>query len=242
MVRLSLWRLRHFCVFLNLFLIVLCRSVSAGPLYKSDPLVLYGKTISFEIFRDGKKVGRHKVNFSRDLYGVLTVSVEFDISINLLSIPIYRFGYRSRSSWKNGQLITIRADIDDNGETFFVNAVSSNRGVRISSPSGIRTWNEHLFPTNHWNAGVLSQKQVLNTLNGEISSITIAAEGLEKVRAEGKVIDAMRYEYSGDIDTTVWYDDQSRWVKMQFVAKDGSLIEYNCKRCGQNANHKVSVN
>jgi len=31
--------------------------------------------------------------------------------------------------------------------------------------------------------------------------------------------------------TEVWYDDWGRWVKMQFASRDGTKIDYVCKRC-----------
>jgi len=51
-------------------------------------------------------------------------------------------------------------------------------------------------------------------------------------RAEGKDIAAKKYAYSGDFVTQVWYDSHGRWVKMQFLGRDGSKIEYECIRCG----------
>jgi hypothetical protein len=87
----------------------------------------------------------------------------------------------------------------------------------------------------------LSQKHVLNTLNGEISRVRIASQGRERIQAEGRWIEATRYQYSGDIDTTVWYDDVGRWVKMRFTAKGGSVIDYVCARCGLSPISKAAV-
>ena len=42
---------------------------------------------------------------------------------------------------------------------------------------------------------------------------------------------ATRYAYTGDLDNEVWYDDVGRWVKMRFKGRDGSTIDYVCRRC-----------
>ena len=47
----------------------------------------------------------------------------------------------------------------------------------------------------------------------------------------GREIDATLYRYTGDLDTEVWYDDEGRWVRMRFKAKDGSVITYQCEVC-----------
>ena len=88
-----------------------------------------------------------------------------------------------------------------------------------------------LFPTNHWNAGVLGQTRVLNTLTGKINNVSILSKGIETVSTENGPIKATRYVYSGDLDNEVWYDDLGRWVKMRFKASDGSTINYVCKSC-----------
>ena len=132
--------------------------------------------------------------------------------------------------------------VDDNGDKNFVAATKSDKGMVIRGPKGVHTWESALYPTNHWNAGVLSQKHVLNTLTGDVASVEIRSEGRDKVEAEGKMIEATRYRYSGDIDTTVWYDDDGRWVKMRFVAKGGSTIDYNCTRCGPGGAQAATAN
>ena len=58
-------------------------------------------------------------------------------------------------------------------------ALIRNRILNVSGPKGDVLWNDALYPTNHWNAGILSQKNVLNTLSDEISQVTIASQGRE---------------------------------------------------------------
>lgn len=35
----------------------------------------------------------------------------------------------------------------------------------------------------------------------------------------------------GDLRTTVWYDDRGRWVKRRLRGRDGSTVNYACRRC-----------
>ena len=197
-----------------------------------DPLALYGKEIAFDVFREGERVGRHTVAFTRTSPRDLSVIARLELEITFLTIPFYKFLYRSSSVWRDERLQTLDAQIDDDGEIATVRAFTKGLGLTVSGPNGQIEWRDVLYPTNHWNAGVLSQSRVLNTLNGDISQVQIAATGRERIRAQGTWVQATRYQYSGDIDTTVWYDDAGRWVKMRFTAKGGSVIEYRCTRCG----------
>ena len=78
--------------------------------------------------------------------------------------------------------------------------------------------------------------KVLNTLTGKMNNVRIEARGQEYVPTEGGDVKAMRYAYTGELETEVWYDQEDRWVKMRFVGKDGVSIDYVCRKCqGPNA-------
>lgn len=199
----------------------------------SDPVSLYGGPIGFDVLRNGSKVGQHRVSFEYQSSGALIVSVDFNLTVTLLGFPVYRYTYESGSQWCANHLVSLWARQDDDGDKSEVNAVSEGKGMAIMGPRGEFRTEDRLFPTNHWHAGVLSQSQVLNTLSGEVSKVSIRPTQRELVEAEGRSILAMGYRYTGDIETSVWYDDLGRWVKMRFTAEDGSIIDYLCTSCGQ---------
>jgi hypothetical protein len=125
----------------------------------------------------------------------------------------------------------LKASVNDNGEFFSLAAHRDQDRISIRNPDGINTTNAPLIPTNHWNAAVLSQSRVLNTLTGDINNVRITAQTREQVETEQGPVLATHYVYSGDLETEVWYDAKGRWVKMRFTASDGSTIDYRCRRC-----------
>ena len=103
--------------------------------------------------------------------------------------------------------------------------------LRIENTTEFFTASVPLFPTNHWNPEVLRQTRVLNTLTGRINRVRIEPQAQETVATEHGDVPATRYAYTGELETEVWYDDAGRWVKMRFKGRDGSTIEYVCRRC-----------
>jgi len=207
-----------------------------------DPVALYGNEISFDVIKKGGKVGTHRVVFSRKESGDLGVESRFQLTMTFLTIPIYEFLYRSDAIWREGRLKNMTVEISDGGDNSTIRALPKGQGLAVSGPRGEVDIPGPIYPTNHWNAGVLSQKQVLNTLNGQISQVVIADAGRETIKAEGALVEARKFQYSGDIDTTVWYDDEGRWLKMRFTAKNGSVVDYECTRCGLGRIGKVLSN
>jgi len=212
-------------------------SLNAVKVFPS-PLFLYGKTVKFDVYRDGQKVGFHTIKFSKKGKN-LKVSCTFQLKINLLFFTAYYFNYQSDAIWENEKLKTIKVHVDDDGETIFIEAIKVDDGMSIKKNSKTTYTGPSIFPTNHWNFKVLKAKKILNTITGEINNVSIIKGGKELVKTERGEIQAMRYIYSGDLETEVWYDEKGRWVKMKFKGRDGSEITYQCNKCqGPNRNGK----
>jgi len=208
------------------------RAMTSDRHAHSNPLITYGNKIEFDVFRDGEKVGKHIVRFKELSLDKFEVTSRLDLQITFLKIPVYDYAYFSNALWKKGRLIGLTVSIDDDGEKSSIHASTQRRTLVVVGPKGKSIVPHAIFPTNHWNAAVLRENQVLNTLSGEISQVKITKRPIEKIRAEGRLVTATKYQYTGDIETNVWYDDKGRWVKMRFRDKGGSIIDYECTACG----------
>lgn len=197
-----------------------------------DPVSLYGEQIVFDVKRNGTRVGTQTVTFGRTPDQSVKVGVALELAIKFLGITVYRYDYRSDAIWRDGLLIRLKSKQNDDGKINEVRVVSSEDGLRVEGPNGVVVASADLFPTNHWNPGVIGSKQVINTLNGSLAEVTITNEGRETITAQEKAISATKFVYRGDVNPTVWYDDSGRWVKFKFVAEDGSEIVYECRKCG----------
>lgn len=207
------------------------RPAAAGlPPATPDPFSLYGETIEFDVLRNGEPVGRHLVRFARD-GGDLVVSSRFRLEVKALFVTVYRYEYESEGRWRDGQLQALRARIDDDGARSSVEARRHGAQMTVRGEDGVVAADSPLFPTNHWNAAVLPQRRVLNTLTGRVNEVQIKPAGRERVETEWGPVSATRYVYHGELATEVWYDDAGRWVGMRFRAGDGSVIDYRCRRC-----------
>jgi len=195
-----------------------------------DPRALYGSGIDFDVYRKGKQVGRHEVRFTQT-DDRLEVESRFEIAIDFLFFTAYRYVYRSSASWQAGELASLLAEVNDNGNLFSLTARRDGNRMALDRSGERDLVSAPLLPTNHWNAGVLGQTRVLNTLTGRVNNVRIVPKDREQVSTERGPVTATRYLYTGELSTEVWYDDAGRWVKMRFEGTDGSTIDYVCRRC-----------
>ena len=193
-----------------------------------EPFSIYGSEIIFDVYREGQKIGFHHVKFSK-IDNNLRVISESKLQINLLFFTAFEFNYRSKAVWKNGILKDLECNVNDDGKLLSFTVFNEKNLMKVKN-SDISV-DVPLFPTNHWNANVLNQKKVFNTLTGNINEFSILSKGLEEVLTENGRSEATRYQYYGDIEAEVWYDNEKRWVKMQFEGRDGSTITYRCVKC-----------
>jgi hypothetical protein len=68
-------------------------------------------------------------------------------------------------------------------------------------------------------------------LTGRLDKVRIEPREREPIATERGAVMATRYAYTGALSVEVWYDDAGRWVKLQFTGRDGSTIDYVCRRC-----------
>ena len=212
---------------------------TAGPA-RSEPAAelareLYGgRDLVFEIHRRGRKVGTYDVRFIEG-DDALRVHSRFELSLDFL-IFRYDFRYDSTEVWRDGRLTRLEATVDDDGDVHVTTLRRTAAGYRLNGPDGPDTVasSAPLFPTTHWNPGVIGQDRVFNTLTGRVNRVEIRDRGAETVETAGGPRPARRYEYTGDLETEVWYDAGGRWVKLRFEGRDGSVIDYKCVTCGAN--------
>lgn len=195
------------------------------------PIKAYGDQIIFDVFRKGSPVGTHEVTFRRDGDDIIA-DTRFQVSIKILIVPVYSYLYTSNERWRDGKLVSFTSETNDNGDVSDLQVKRENDALVLTGSGGAFTAPGDLYPTTHWNSGVIGSTQVINTITGKINNIELQSRGIETVSTKHGDIQATHYAYQGDLTTEVWYDSAGKWVKMRFPGKDGVMIEYKCRECG----------
>ena len=188
----------------------------------------------FEITRNGSPVGSHSVTVRHDAAGLRAESSS-RIAVRMFGITVYRLDYTSVSRWTDGRMVALDSVTDDAGTVTRVSATLDGDDLRIATNGETATAPLGLQPTDHWNSAVIGATEVLNTLTGKINRVTMTAQGRDNVPAGGRLRPATRYAYHGELEATVWYDAAGHWTGLRFAARDGSIIDYVCRRCGPDA-------
>ena len=208
--------------------------------FDSDPLAIYGKTVAYDVFRNDRHIGQHQLGFSRDNTRI-TVTIESDLAVRYLGVPVYRYRYQAVEHWLDGKFRYSKSRIKDNLKRPRVIEAEINDDVLVITDQGqSRTAPRVNFPSNHWHPGVLGERRLFHTVHGKVHNIRIDMLGHEKIALSStetngltanSVVSAQRFRYQGGFAADVWYDQAWRWVQLKFQADDGSEIVYRCTSC-----------
>ena len=157
--------------------------VSPKPGYSNsassfDPFQLYPNGIIFDVSRNGDIVGKHTVGFWKLASGKIKVTSKLSLHIKVLGLSFYKYFYRSEAMWGKGQLLQLEAKQNDDGFISDVNVEKEGSSLIIEGPNGNHKGRLSLYPSNHWNSGVLKSRSIIDTLNGVVARVKIENQGL----------------------------------------------------------------
>ena len=179
--------------------------------------------IAFKVYRDGAPLGHHKVAFRREA-GDLHVEIDIQLEVRLIFITVFRYSHSNREVWRDGRLVAIDTETDDDGERFWLRGRATEAGLRVEGSSGSYVAPADVMPTSYWNAETVTRTSLLDTQRGRLIQVEIAPAGTETIAMDGRLVDAQRYRMSGDLTLDLWYSPGGEWAKIEFEARGAEVV------------------
>jgi hypothetical protein len=185
-----------------------------------------GNAMAFRLVRHDSDIGRHTLAFTRQ-GGDLTVRINVDVLVTLISIPLVRYAHQATETWRDGQLVALSGDTDKNGRKEWLRATSTAEGLAVTGSRTAR----YIAPTgaigtSYWNKRMLDGPMI-SMEDGVLLRPKIAPLPAQPVKlASGSTIEANRYDLTGDFSADVWYDRTNTWASLAFSVPDGSIVHY----------------
>jgi len=216
------------CILLTLFI--------ALPVYSSTdeiPQARYSGQALYDVYRDDRLIGTHTLRFAQE-GDLLRVDAEMNLHIRFLGMFNYRYLYQATEHWLNGQLQSLVVAVNDDGQETQIQMQRQGDTLLVSRDGKTDEIMGEFLTTNHWNVDILSQQQVINTLTGTLSQLKVERIGeIEVPRGAEERVLIPHYRLGGDLhDTLTWYDEDGRWLGMEFSARDRSRIRVLNRQIG----------
>ena len=194
--------------------------------------------LEYELFRNGKLIGYHNYEFSRNKEETIVKSI-VNFKITKLGIDLYKYSAESEELYKNGQLYNFSSTTNQNKKEKYVNIKYKEEkkefiidGTSYKGPASkdfiVGTW---------WNHEIIKANSQISAVSGRIIAQTVTFLGKKEIKIGDKTFNTLHFNFkssdktlpdSKKLDTDIWYDENTYlWVKAAFD-KTG-LWEYRIK-------------
>src|SRR5690606_27129350 len=93
------------------------------------------RDVAFDVYRKGELIGAHEIAFRRN-GDDLEATIDIRLQVDVLFLPVYRYRHQNRETWRDGRLVRIETETDDNGDSFYVKGEAGPDGFRVESTAG----------------------------------------------------------------------------------------------------------
>ncbi|MDF2231338.1 DUF6134 family protein [Albimonas sp. CAU 1670] len=170
----------------------------------------------FEVLRDGASIGEQTTTVAR-AGEALDVTVRVRILVKVLGIGAYRYELDSQERWEGGRLVALDGQTNDDGERQ-VARVRREGGRLVSSGDWSGELPDDVATTTYWTPAFLQRSTWISTQTGRPLSVAAAQAGAAEIPGPSGPLPVRRWQVSGDIDLTLFYDDRGEWMGSAFDA------------------------
>jgi hypothetical protein len=203
-----------------LLVAALCLSASGEPANAAPDIY------DFAVFLGQDEIGRQRFEVSAD--GERTqINIEAEFTVRFLYVPVYRYRHTNKESWEGPCLREIRAETNDNGESFFVNGLYRDGRMLVQTHSGRWSGEGCIKTFAYWNRDWIDGGRLLNSQTGELQAADLRTVGEETITVRGAPTKTTRKRIITDKFTIdLWYALNGRWVALQSTTAKGDVLRY----------------
>lgn len=178
----------------------------------------------FEVFRNGSPIGRHVATVT-DLAGETRVKVEIDLAVTFGPITLYRYRHRADEQWRDGRLVFLAAETDDDGTRRSLTAAAEGGRIALHGPEGKQTAPPETVPSSYWNPALRRATRWIETNWGDTNPVAVTPGAPVQVEWRGRMVEAVPHRIKSErAELTVLYTPEGEWVGLTFDLWGGSFV------------------
>ena len=170
------------------------------------------KQLRFLIYRNGKKIGYHQLDFEELENGRVQVNIHIDIIVKLGFIKVYDFLHKSEEIWQAGALQSLKTRTLLNGE-------AAQLHIRRVDDMLVRDNGEtedllagNLKPASYWFPGFTKELKLIDSASGKILEMDTLYKGEDQIEdMQGHYFVANK-----DIPIDILYSQDGKWLGSRY--------------------------
>ncbi|MDE8346542.1 MAG: DUF6134 family protein [Acidocella sp.] len=194
---------------------VAAASVAVPAMADTLPVPPGGK-IGFRVLRNGTPIGEHHLTFTQN-GDDLAVAISIALLVKFAGIPVFRYALNATERWSGGVFQSLESQVNDNGTQLMVHAEKTAAGYAVQGTKvAPYTAPANTMPLTYWNEA-LFKGTILNLQTAHSYPAIVTPAGWNSLpTAEGGHIVAQRFNVTGKLHLSVWYDQNNQWSGLEF--------------------------
>jgi hypothetical protein len=175
--------------------------------------------LNFEIIRKGDVIGHYHSDFVDRPDHVLEVRTHAFAEVKIGPIHLYDLEHRSVETWRNGRLIGMVSDTEEDGEVHHLHAEESDQQLVLTVNGKTSMIEGDAVPSSLWNRRMLDgSRPIFDSGDGQIYHTT--------THCDEPAGDQDVCQVFGEFVRTLNFDAVGVLIGLTFPAEDGSKVLY----------------
>ena len=174
--------------------------------------------LCFKILRNGTPVGEHHVAFTQS-GNCLRVDTNVEMVVAVAGLTVFRYQGSVSEYWRDGVFTSLASTVNHNGTRLVVQAAQIPGGYAVQSTKAgdyRYTSRPPMLPMTYWNQAML-KAMILNVETGRHYPAIVSSPGWNSLpAANGGTILARRFDVTGKLHMSLWYDQNGQWSGFEF--------------------------
>lgn len=171
---------------------------------------------------DGKKIGQVHYTLTYDEGGEVE-SLKTTASYSVLGFEVYSFSQDLTESWQSGELQSMDGHTNDDGKKYQA-SVERKPDEYTGVLNGKNLTLPHdAYPNSVWHYDITEQSLLFNLSDLRLMNVQVSKRP-ETVRIGGKSIDAERFDFTGDWQASLWFDQDQQLLKLEYKVDGRDVV------------------
>jgi hypothetical protein len=174
------------------------------------------------IFLDGNKIGQVQYTVRTDDQGMVE-ELKTRSSLSMFGFQVYYFTQDLHEVWKSGQLQSLQGNTDDHRTTYkssLRRTATEYDGVLNDKPL---TLPHDAFPTSVWHYAITQKSLLFDSMDLRLMKVNVT-KSEDAVVSGGRSIPASRFDFSGEWQASLWFNQNKQLLKMLYNMQGREII------------------